>query len=188
MGRHSGFIACYASLAMSDANFVLIPEVPVVLDGDNGFLKRLHERLIRRKHAVVVVAEGPARNSCTAMRPRRTLPGNLKLEDIGPFLRDRITAISRSSTSSAPSNTSTPATSSAASRPARPIRSSACASPTPPSTPPCPAARGMVVGIWHGRFVHVPMQLAIRQRQTVDTEGDVWQSVLESTGQPRQWK
>ncbi len=25
MGRHSGFIACYASLAMSDANFVLIP-------------------------------------------------------------------------------------------------------------------------------------------------------------------
>ncbi len=29
MGRHSGFIACYASLAMSDANFVLIPEVHV---------------------------------------------------------------------------------------------------------------------------------------------------------------
>ena len=25
MGRHSGFIACYASLAMSDTNFVLIP-------------------------------------------------------------------------------------------------------------------------------------------------------------------
>ena len=34
MGRHSGFIACYASLAMSDANFVLIPEVPFQLEGD----------------------------------------------------------------------------------------------------------------------------------------------------------
>ena len=28
MGRHSGFIACYASLVRSDADAVLIPEVP----------------------------------------------------------------------------------------------------------------------------------------------------------------
>ena len=28
MGRHSGFIACYASLPINDADFVLIPEVP----------------------------------------------------------------------------------------------------------------------------------------------------------------
>lgn len=28
MGRHSGFIACYAALARSDADVVLIPEVP----------------------------------------------------------------------------------------------------------------------------------------------------------------
>ena len=33
MGRHSGFIACYASLARSDANFVLIPEIPFQLEG-----------------------------------------------------------------------------------------------------------------------------------------------------------
>ena len=43
----------------------------------------------------------------------------------------------------------------------------------------------MVVGRWHGRFVHVPMQLAIRERNTVDPDGDLWMSVLESTGQPR---
>ena len=29
MGRHSGFIACYAALSNNDADFVLIPEVPV---------------------------------------------------------------------------------------------------------------------------------------------------------------
>ncbi len=40
MGRHSGFIACYASLAMSDVNFVLIPEVPFQLEGDCGLLER----------------------------------------------------------------------------------------------------------------------------------------------------
>ena len=34
MGRHSGFIACHAALASTDANFVLIPEVPLRLDGE----------------------------------------------------------------------------------------------------------------------------------------------------------
>ena len=38
MGRHSGFIACYASLATSHVNFTLIPEVPFNLDGERGFL------------------------------------------------------------------------------------------------------------------------------------------------------
>jgi 6-phosphofructokinase 1 len=43
----------------------------------------------------------------------------------------------------------------------------------------------MVVGRWHGRFVHVPMALAIRERNQVDPDGDLWMSVLESTGQPK---
>lgn len=38
MGRHSGHIAAHAALAQSDANFVLIPEVPFDLEGKNGFL------------------------------------------------------------------------------------------------------------------------------------------------------
>ena len=41
MGRHSGFIACYAALARSGADVVLIPEVPFALDGDNGLLAHL---------------------------------------------------------------------------------------------------------------------------------------------------
>ncbi len=36
-----------------------------------------------------------------------------------------------------------------------------------------------------GRFVHVPMQLATRGRRQVDPSGDLWSSVIESTGQPR---
>ena len=57
MGRHSGFIACYAALASHDVDFVLIPEVPFVLDG-RRFLHQLRARVRRRGHAVVVVAEG----------------------------------------------------------------------------------------------------------------------------------
>ena len=40
MGRHSGFIACYAALAHHDVDFVVIPEVPVRLEGDGGLLTR----------------------------------------------------------------------------------------------------------------------------------------------------
>ncbi len=46
----------------------------------------------------------------------------------------------------------------------------------------------MVVGRWHGRFVHIPMATAIRERNRVDPDGDLWMSVLESTGQPREFK
>ncbi|HEY2006123.1 MAG TPA: 6-phosphofructokinase, partial [Solirubrobacteraceae bacterium] len=45
MGRHSGFIACYAALASHDVDFVLIPEVPFLL---GPFLERLRERVRQR--------------------------------------------------------------------------------------------------------------------------------------------
>ena len=42
----------------------------------------------------------------------------------------------------------------------------------------------MLVGRWHGRFVHVPFPLATRFRKQVDLDDDLWMSVIESTGQP----
>jgi 6-phosphofructokinase 1 len=42
----------------------------------------------------------------------------------------------------------------------------------------------MVVGRWHGRFVHLPISLATGSRNQVDPDGDLWMSVLEATGQP----
>ena len=47
-----------------------------------------------------------------------------------------------------------------------------------------PPAVGHGVGRWHGRFVHPPIPLAIRERNQVDPNGDLWMSVLEATGQP----
>jgi len=55
MGRESGFIATHATLASSDVNFCLVPEVPFKL---NTFFSSLRERLEKRRHAVIVVAEG----------------------------------------------------------------------------------------------------------------------------------
>ena len=45
----------------------------------------------------------------------------------------------------------------------------------------------VVVGRWHGRFVHIPIPVAVSRRSTVDPDGDLWLSVLESTGQPARW-
>jgi 6-phosphofructokinase 1 len=42
----------------------------------------------------------------------------------------------------------------------------------------------VVVSRWHNRFVLVPIPTAVRDRYTVDPNGDLWMSVIESTGQP----
>ena len=58
MGRHSGFIAAYATLASDDVDLVLIPEVPTPLGGERGVLAHVERTLDRQGHALVVVAEG----------------------------------------------------------------------------------------------------------------------------------
>ena len=65
MGRHSGFIACSASIASGEVNTVLIPELPFALEGDHGFLEVLRQRVTKRGHAVIVVAEGAGQDLLT---------------------------------------------------------------------------------------------------------------------------
>ena len=91
MGRHSGFIAAHATLGNADVNFCLVPEVPAVLEGDLGFLRALARRLDQKHHAVVVVAEGAGQTLVRdAGQTDRDASGNLRLKDIGRFLRERI--------------------------------------------------------------------------------------------------
>jgi 6-phosphofructokinase 1 len=46
----------------------------------------------------------------------------------------------------------------------------------------------MVVGRWHGHFVNLPMQVVTIRRRKVNPQGDLWLSVLESTGQPAEFR
>ena len=43
----------------------------------------------------------------------------------------------------------------------------------------------MVVSFWNQRFTHVPIALAVSARKKIDPGGDLWSSVLASTGQPK---
>src|SRR6201987_1804877 len=87
---HPGSMATGATVASQDVNFTLIPEVPFKLDGPNGFLSTLKERLQKRAHAVVVVAEGAGQELFEDAATDRDQSGNIKLKDIGLLLRERI--------------------------------------------------------------------------------------------------
>jgi 6-phosphofructokinase 1 len=179
MGRHSGFIACYATLANHDVDFTLIPEVPFQLD---GLLRAVRERVDRQGHAVVVVAEGAGQD----LLPRTTLTdrsGNAKLGDIGAFLRERITEhfkdapLSLRYVDPGYAIRSVPANAFDAVYCTRLAQAAVHAGMA--------GFTSVVVARWHGRFVHLPITLATASRNQVDPHGDLWMSVLEATGQPK---
>jgi 6-phosphofructokinase 1 len=187
MGRHSGFIACYAALAMSDTNFVLIPEAPFELEGAGGFLNVLRKRLETRGHAVIVVAEGAGQHLMTG-NCTTDASGNARLHDIGVYLKQRLVEYFASIGMECNLKYIDPSYE-IRSVPANPFDSVYCIRLAHNAVHAAMSGRTeMVVGRWNGRFVHVPMAMAVRERYTVDTSGDLWTSVLEATGQPREFR
>jgi 6-phosphofructokinase 1 len=184
MGRHSGFIAAYASLASEAVDLVLVPEVPTVLDGPHGVLEHVVRLLDRQGHAVVVVAEGAGQDLFDDGPVARDASGNTKLADIGALLRDRITAHVQDSGRELSLRYVDPGYA-IRSVPANAHDSVYCARLAQAAVHAAMAGRtSTVVGRWHGRFVHLPIALATGSRSQVDPHGDLWLSVLEATGQP----
>jgi len=185
MGRHSGFIACYASLAEPDANYVLVPEVPFSLDGPHGFLAHLLDRVRSRGHAVIVAAEGAGQHLCGTGSDARDASGNRRLEDIGLFLRERIAAHFAAANTEVNLKYIDPSYL-IRSVPSNPYDSVYCLRLAQNAVHAAMAGRTeCVVGRWHGRFVHIPMPLTVSHRNEVAPDGDLWLAVLEATGQPR---
>jgi 6-phosphofructokinase 1 len=182
MGRHSGFIAAYASLAYSDVNFCLVPEVAFSLD---AFLRALQERLEKRGHAVVVVAEGAGQDLLSATN-ERDASGNVRLGDIGPFLKDHITRHCKAAKMGVNLKYIDPSYT-IRSTPANPHDSVFCLLLGHNAVHAGMAGRtNMVVGNWRSEFTHVPISAAVSRRKTIGPGGRLWSSVVEATGQPRQ--
>jgi 6-phosphofructokinase 1 len=180
MGRDSGFIAAYSVLANSQVNFCLIPEVPFTLD---GLLRALRERLDRRGHAVIVVAEG-AGQDLAAQSGERDPSGNVKYGDIGALLRDRIRAHFKQANVPISLKYIDPSYI-IRSVPATPHDAAFCLLLGQQAVHAGMSGRThMVVGFWNHRFTHVPIALATSARRKIDPAGDLWSSVLASTGQP----
>ena len=181
MGRDSGFIAAYSVLVDSHVNFCLVPEVPFSLE---GFLSALRERLERRGHAVIVVAEG-AGQELMAPAQGQDASGNVRYGDIGFFLRDAIReyagrigmAITLKYIDPSYTIRSVPAVA---------HDSAFCLLLGHSAVHAGMSGRtNMVVSFWNHRFTHVPISLAVSRRKKIDPDGALWSSVLASTGQPR---
>ena len=182
MGRHSGFISAFATLANSDVNFCLVPEVGFTMD---GFLRALRERLEKRQHAVVVVAEG-AGQDLMGSTGERDASGNIRLGDIGVFLKEQIktyfhkAGIDMELKYIDPSYT-------IRSMPASPPDSAFCLMLGHNAVHAAMAGRtNMVVGYWRDEFTHVPISVAVSERKQIDPQDKIWTGVLSSTGQPRE--
>jgi 6-phosphofructokinase 1 len=180
MGRDSGFIAAYSVLVNSQVNFCLIPEVPFTLD---GLLRALRQRLDRRGHAVIVVAEG-AGQDLAGQSGERDASGNVKYGDIGALLCHRITAHFKQAGVPVSLKYIDPSYI-IRSVPANPHDAAFCLLLGQHAVHAGMSGRtDMVVGFWNHRFTHVPIALAAASRKKIDPAGDLWSSVLASTGQP----
>jgi 6-phosphofructokinase 1 len=181
MGRDSGFIAAYAVLVDGQVNFCLVPEVPFTLE---RFLPELCQRIVRRGHAVVVVAEG-AGQDLIARSSERDASGNVKHGDIGVFLRDAITSYFRDAGMPISLKYIDPSYA-IRSVPATAHDSAFCLLLGHNAVHAGMTGRtDMVVGFWNHQFTHVPIPLAVSARKRIDPEGALWSSVLASTGQSR---
>lgn len=185
MGRHSGFIALRASLANPDVNFCLLPEVPFSMHGEGGFLEVLVERLRRRRHSVIVVAEGAAQDILqNPTNQERDKSGNLKLKDVGVFLCDEIkrhcteVGIDVGIKYIDPSYT-------IRSQRANSNDAAYCLILGQNAVHAGMAGRtDMLIGYTGGHFTHVPISLVTGSRKHVDPNGEEWKYLLQMTGQP----
>jgi len=185
MGRHSGFIAAHATLSTGDVNYCLVPETPFALDGEGGFLQSLERRLEAKRHAVVVVAEGAGQELVRGPgEQKRDASGNVRLGDIGVFLRDRIKAYFTERGREVPVRYIDPSYT-IRSLPANSTDSQVCLVLGQHAVHAGMAGRtDMVVGLWNQRFTHVPIPLMVGGRRQIDPRAELWQRVLETTGQP----
>ncbi len=183
MGRDSGFIAAYATLANSDVNFCLIPEVPLLLDGENGFLHALEKRLDRKHHAVIVVAEGAGQNVSEDSKVVTDASGNIIHEDIGLILKERIKKYFQARQKPMSLKYIDPSYM-IRSLPADSNDSAFCLMLGQNAVHAGMSGRtNMVIGYWNQHFVHIPLPLTILKRKKIDPNGYLWQTVLQTTGQ-----
>jgi 6-phosphofructokinase 1 len=189
MGRLSGHIAANAALAQNDTNFVLIPEIPFVLEGKNGFLMFLEKRIKSSGHAVVLVAEGAGQDLLRKIDdPVETDPsGNLRLYDIGIFLKKEIEKHFQRIHQEINLKYIEPSYM-IRSVPANAADSLYCSSLGQYAVHAAMAGKtGLLVALLKDEYVYLPLSAAVSRRK-IDPQGDVWLRVLEATGQPPSMK
>lgn len=183
MGRESGFIATATALASHETNFCLIPEIPFDLDGESGFLAELEKRIVNRHHAVVIVAEGAGQEHLKATG-EHDASGNIKLGDIGVFLKDKITEYFKEKKIHINLKYIDPSYQIRSAQ-ANPSDSIYCERLGNNAVHAAMAGKTkIVIGLVHNKYVHLPIRLVTAKRNKVNPEGSMWRDAIDATGQP----
>ena len=188
MGRHAGFIAVGATVANQDVNFTLVPEVPFKLEGPKGFLAVLKARILERSHAVIAVAEGAGQDLLEEEEDERDASGNLKIGDIGLFLKERIMEYFEEEGIPVIMRYFDPSYQ-VRSSPANANDSVLCDLFARNAVHAAMAGKtGLVIGFLHNQFIHVPIELLTSRKKTLDVKGNAWYAALATTGQPERFE
>ncbi|MCL2186718.1 MAG: ATP-dependent 6-phosphofructokinase [Treponema sp.] len=183
MGRDSGFIAAHTALASHEVNFVLIPEVPFNLEGYNGFLHHLEERLVSRKHAVIIVAEGAMQDQLITDK-KYDAGGNVKMADVGIYMRSRIIKHFEEKDIDISLKYIDPSYA-IRSAPANPDDSIYCERLGNAAVHAAMAGKTkLIIGLVNNRFVHLPIRVVISHRNKVNPESSLWRDTIDATNQP----
>jgi 6-phosphofructokinase 1 len=184
MGREAGFVTATAVLASGEANFCLIPEIPLELHGPHGFLAKLKRRLQAREHAVVVVAEGAGQHLLDKAEGTDA-SGNRRLADIGYFLKSEIEEYLKAEGVPTGVKYFDPSYL-IRSLPAEAVDSLLCERFARAAVHAAMTGRtDMLVGLWHNHLVHVPLATSTGLKKRLDPESELWTSVLALTGQEK---
>jgi 6-phosphofructokinase 1 len=184
MGREAGFITATAVLASGEANFCLIPELPLQLHGPDGFLAKLKRRLQAREHAVVVVAEGAGQHLLEDL-DATDASGNRRLNDVGHFLKGEIERYLAAEGMPTGVKYFDPSYL-IRSLPAEAVDSLLCERFARAAVHAAMSGRtNMLVGLWHNHLIHVPLATSTGLKKRVDPESELWTSVLALTGQEK---
>ncbi|MGL4367924.1 MAG: ATP-dependent 6-phosphofructokinase [Brevinemataceae bacterium] len=186
MGRHSGFIAANATLAMNDVNFVFVPEVPFRMDGSDGFLYALEKRLLARDHAVICIAEGAAQDILVKDHDTQSkdASNNVKLADVGIWMRERILEYFKERKIDVNLKYIDPSYM-IRSAPACPNDSLYCLLLGQNAVHAAMAGKtDLLIGRWNNMYTHVPIELAISKRKHLDPYSIFWHNLMSATRQP----
>ena len=148
----------------------------------------MKERLKKRAHAVIAVAEGGGQELFEDALTHRDPSGNIKLKDIGLLLRERIEAYFKEAgipivmryfdpsylIRSSPANA---ADAVLCDLYARNAVHAAMAGKT-----------GLVIGYLHDTFIHIPIEMLVLEKKQINPDGFWWKAVLATTGQPARFE
>ncbi len=153
------------------------------LEGENGLFANLERRLKHLNHAVILVAEGAGQEY---MKDSEAIDesGNVKLNDIGIFLKEQIGEYFKMKKVDVNLKYIDPSYM-IRSAPANSNDSVYCTKLGAYAVHAAMAGKtGMIISFINSHFVHVPIRLTVSGRKRVDPHEELWRDVIEATGQP----